>query len=432
MSTEKIEIRSEKVKEILGHIPHWIVRWGITLLFSILILLLILSWFFKYPDVIPSPIIVTTENPPAKAVARTSGRIENIFVEDKQVVKQGDLLAIIENPANFDHVFLLSGMLDSIKMYFTTFDVSNFFQLENYYSLGEIQISYAGFIKLYNDYRDFVNLNYHQRKIGSLTKETEKHIVHIKQLSNQKGILNEQLEITRQQFLRDSQLFIENALAPADYDKSRNYLLEKQYSVEQAGIRLYNTQIELSKLEQNILELELSYIDEKQQRQTALIEAFDKLTSQIDQWKQKYLLQASIDGIVSFTKFWSKNQYVNNEETVMSVIPGNPGRLLGKMNLPILRSGKVKPGQIVNIKFDNFPHLEYGMVQGIVRSISLVPNEKFYVVEVDLPKGLTTFYDRVLEFSQEMQGTGEIITEDLRLLERIIYPVKYLFEKNIK
>ena len=35
-----------------GQIPAWIVRWGITLLFLVVVALLVGSCFFKYPDVI--------------------------------------------------------------------------------------------------------------------------------------------------------------------------------------------------------------------------------------------------------------------------------------------------------------------------------------------------------------------------------------------
>lgn len=47
-----IELRSEEVQEVMGQVPAWIVRWGITLLFLVVVALLVGSCFFKYPDVI--------------------------------------------------------------------------------------------------------------------------------------------------------------------------------------------------------------------------------------------------------------------------------------------------------------------------------------------------------------------------------------------
>ena len=46
-----IELRSEEVQEVMGQVPAWIVRWGIRLLFLVVVTLLVGSCFFKYPDI---------------------------------------------------------------------------------------------------------------------------------------------------------------------------------------------------------------------------------------------------------------------------------------------------------------------------------------------------------------------------------------------
>jgi len=50
--TENIELRSEKVRNIIGQIPSRIVRSGITVLFIVVMLLLIGSYFFHYPETV--------------------------------------------------------------------------------------------------------------------------------------------------------------------------------------------------------------------------------------------------------------------------------------------------------------------------------------------------------------------------------------------
>jgi HlyD family secretion protein len=90
----------------------------------------------------------------------------------------------------------------------------------------------------------------------------------------------------------------------------------------------------------------------------------------------------------------------------------------------------VKVGQSVNIKLSGFPYLEYGMVRGVVNSISLVPSGDSYIIDLKLPSGLTTLYGKQLDFTQNMQGTAEIITDDLRLLQKIINPFRYLISRN--
>ena len=38
---KEIELRSEEVQEVMGQIPAWIVRWGITILFIVVLVLLV-------------------------------------------------------------------------------------------------------------------------------------------------------------------------------------------------------------------------------------------------------------------------------------------------------------------------------------------------------------------------------------------------------
>jgi hypothetical protein len=64
-------------------------------------------------------------------------------------------------------------------------------------------------------------------------------------------------------------------------------------------------------------------------------------------------------------------------------------------------------------------------LNGKVSSISLVPNkEGNYLIDVELSKELITTYNKEIDFRQEMKGTANIITEDLRLMERFFYQLK--------
>jgi HlyD family secretion protein len=89
---------------------------------------------------------------------------------------------------------------------------------------------------------------------------------------------------------------------------------------------------------------------------------------------------------------------------------------------------------MVNVKFDNFPYMEFGMVRVQIKNISLVPvvvenSQRAYMLEVTFPNQLKTNYGKELTFSQEMTGTAEIITEDLRLLNKFLNPIKAIIKK---
>ena len=273
-------------------------------------------------------------------------------------------------------------------------------------------------------------MKYYQRKIESQNEELEKYHVYYNRLYRQRNFLNRELQLASRQFSRDSLLFTREVIPDAEFDVAEAKLLQKKHEFEQARINLSITTIEISKLEQEILDIKQQYTDKKKELELQLIESFENLTASISTWDHRFILRSSLTGKVSFTKYWSKDQNVTEGERVLTIIPEDTGEIIGKILMDMKRSGKVKKGQKVNIKFDNYPYLEYGMVEGVVNSISLVPAENRYTVEVSLVDGLKTFYGIELEFTQEMQGTAEIITVKRRLLMRLVDPIKLIFEKN--
>ena len=425
-----VEIRSEEVQEIMGFIPHWIIRWGITLFFLVIMMFLIGSWFFKYPDVIQSTIVVTTEVPPAAIVARTNGKIQRLFVRDNQKVTAGECIAMLENAANYFHLFELKEKLDTLKSLSPHYDTSDsmLFNYKNY-SLGELQPGYSVFLKSYQDYQYFIQLDYHNKKIESITQEIIRHKSLYEGMKRQTAIMEQEFKLSQDQYERAGTLLKDGVISKNDLETAKSNFLQKEYALESARTNMANQKIQLARLEQSILDLKLDYKEQKKGLELALNQAYENLTGQIAQWEQNYLLKTPISGVVAFTTYWSINQNVKVGDTVFTIVPNHAGKMVGKVVLPIRGSGKVKVGQNVNIKFFNYPYVEYGMVRGVIKSKSLVASDNNYALEVDLPEGLKTSYGEALPFHQEMQGTAEIITEDIRLMERIFKPIKSLLEQ---
>ena len=59
MADKKIELRSEKVRHIIGEIPSRIVRYGITIITFVILGLLIGAYFIPYPETISARIEMT-------------------------------------------------------------------------------------------------------------------------------------------------------------------------------------------------------------------------------------------------------------------------------------------------------------------------------------------------------------------------------------
>lgn len=184
---------------------------------------------------------------------------------------------------------------------------------------------------------------------------------------------------------------------------------------------------------------EESFLDLKQQSteleriyQLTLHNTTDELNAQIKAWQKNYLLVSPIAGKVNHMGVWSENQNVNVGETVFTIVPTHQDTPKGKALLPVQGAGKVKFGQRVNVRINNFPDQEFGYLIGYLESISSMPTaEGVYVVEVSFPNGMQTNYGKTLPISQQMLGSADIITEDLRLMERFFMPIKKIIKNQI-
>ena len=70
---------------------------------------------------------------------------------------------------------------------------------------------------------------------------------------------------------------------------------------------------------------------------------------------------------------------------------------------------------------------EFGVVEGRVKKIPAIPKQNQYAVEIDFNNKLTTNTSPVIETKNDIQGSINIVTEDLRLIERIFYQIRKIF-----
>jgi HlyD family secretion protein len=272
-------------------------------------------------------------------------------------------------------------------------------------------------------------MDYQHKKIKSIKQQIGKYYSLNSKLIKQNKIKQEELDITLKQYQRDSSFLAEKTISLVDFEKSKNTLLQEKYAFENTKTAIDNSGIQILQLEQNVLDLQQQFDEQKKQFELSIEQSYNNLNNQIKTWEQTYLIIAPINGTVTFNLYWSENQNVVSGDKLITVVPNIPAHILGKILLPIQGSGKVKEGQRVNIKFINYPYMEYGMVRGVIKSISLLASNNNYSVEVELPDGLKTNYGKTLDFNQEMQGTAEIITEDIRLIERFFNPIKSLLKR---
>jgi hypothetical protein len=314
-----IELRSEEIDAILGRVPGRISRNGITIIFAVLLFLLASSAFFSYPDIVSCRILITSANPPIRIVAKTDGEIR-LYVDEKQNVVKGTLLAVYENSADMDDILLLESWIDSLELQ-----------------------------------KNIVS--WRLPKDGNLrTGEITPWLLDLKKISN-------------------------------DYAKS---------------------------LQKNDFDLN---------------NKLSELKYRITSWKESNAIYSPCDGIVAFSKTKIAS-IVSRQDLIMNILPYDTGKLVGVMEIPLSNYGKIKQGQNVNIKMDSYPHMEYGIVNGVITFISPVSFNGNYTAEIDFLTGLQTNYGNIIPFGYELHGTADIIVDEMSLFDRLLQPVRSTIKRK--
>ncbi|WP_301221088.1 HlyD family secretion protein [Bacteroides caecimuris] len=429
---EEIELRSEAFNEVLNTIPAWIIRWGITMIACVVLILVIGSAIFKYPDIISSTVTLTGTTPVSRIVARTSGKLQEVYVENNSWVKAKTLLAVIENPAKTNDIIWLKELVSQAESHLDSIALIPSRQLQ----LGSLQSIYSSFYLSMSEYRQFKELAYHLKKIDLVKERIVKNEIYYTNMLKQRRLSEIQAGIAHQQYARDSLLGIKGLISKEAAEESYSRYLQSFLSLESMDRSLENLQIQLVQMRESLYDAEYQYLDQKNKLETQLRSLVNYLKTEIDTWEINYALITPVDGEITLTQYWTNNQNVTAGNIVFNIIPTCQGEILGKALLPAERSGKVKKGQKVNIRFSSYPDKEYGMVKGIVKNISLIPltdaqNIKSYMVDIELPNGLKTTYNKELPFLPEMEGQADIITEDISLLERFLMPIRKVITESL-
>lgn len=424
---------SDEAQEIIGSVPSWVVRWGITVVFVIFAGIVAGCYFIKYPQIVTAPITITTVNPPADLAARYDGLLDTVCVSNGDTVRQGQLLALFATPARYDDISAIERSLrGSCAEPLSALVRSEW--LDETYTLGDLQSTWAEFLKQCLDYRHYLDIDYIGRKKQLLAAQIDKNAEYYDRLQTQKRLLLKDLDYGRRTLERDSLLLSEAVISSADYEATAQGFLSKQNSKAGFDATLTSTELTILQTRQQIVELSVQEENEKAEYEHALDQLRQQLLAGIAQWKEQYAVIAPAGGRVSLQSYWSRGQHVSVGSILASIVPEGKTEVLGRMQVPSSGFGRVKQGQRVNVKLNGFPYMEFGVLKGTIRSISAVPVQTAagvaYTVEVVFPGELTTTYKKELPLIQQMDGTGEIITEDMRLIEQFIRPVVSLFKNR--
>jgi multidrug efflux pump subunit AcrA (membrane-fusion protein) len=426
----KQEIRSPELQEVMSEIPGSFLKWGLFIFFGIILILIIGSYFIKNPEIVTVPVVITTQNPPVILVAKSGGEIEKLFVLEGSFVSQEEVVALIGNTSDYEDIKKLNLFLSGFDEKSDWIEIVKTQQSPRDLSIGEIQSNYSGFQKEWKQMKDYLEQGYIPAKLTLLEKQIVKKTEYNKELVKQELFLTEDLALAKRSFERDSTLFYKdsNSISIKEFEKSRQSYIQKLYSFSVFNASLKSNEADFLRLSETRLDLQIQYEKELKLYIFTLEESLQLLKFSISQWEDRYVIKSPIAGKVTLTRFRNENQVIKVGETLATVIPYITANIVARAVIPASGFGRIEIGQTVNIKLSGFPYMQYGVLKGKIYSLSQAPGEGGFSAGIELTGGMTSTYREKIRFIHEMDGTADIITKDVRLINRFINPLRTILK----
>lgn len=298
-------------------------------------------------------------------------------------------------------------------------------------NLGAVESAYAVFEKDYLAYKLNKDLAPYEIDLSAQNIETSQQHERLSLLAEQKEIAQKELQYKNQELQRNKNLHTKGVISTQEWEQKNVEYLQQEKNLNSLNSQISQLRSSLNHLNRNKRTTSVNQSKDNINLLRNVVLSFNQLKKAITEWELAYVLRSSISGQVSFMQIWTENQTINAGENTFVIVPQNTSDFLGKIKAPALNSGKIKTGQEVNIRLDNYPDREFGIIKGKIKSISLTPDkENNFLIDVSLPNGLESSYNKKIVFQQEMSGTAAIVTEDLRLIERLLYQFRDLFRRN--
>lgn len=415
-----------ELDEILTRPPASLVRWGITLLFGLGLLLLAATWFIRYPDVVRGQIVITTERPPVRIYSRATGRLVNLLVSDTATVQAGQALAEIENTTHLENLPVVRSLSRQVLSGLRHQAPVPIQWPNPALTFGDLQPEVNNLIKQYTDYRRLLTDPFQQQQLALLDRQITDYRRLVVVNEAQATINGQEFANVEQKYLADKGLYVDKVYGRLEFLKEENAYFGKKKENETYRRTAIENSLTLSEREKQRQTLQHDWQEKRLLLETGLRQSVSTIENVLQTWQQNYVLKAPVAGRLTYLKTLHQNDFVRTSDTLFAVVSaGQP--LVGQVTIGTQGLGKIRVGQRVIIQLDDYPYQEFGTLHGVVRQLAPSNSRQQYRVLVRLPNGLqTTANEPPLSFRPELTGSVEVVTDELRLLERAFYGLRKL------
>ena len=281
---------SEPVQEIMGSIPSWITRWGVTVIAGIFALIIIGCCIIRYPQTLTSAITLTSENPPSDLASRYDGLLDTVCVVNGQKVSGGDLVALLSTPADYGDIMAVRDLLDSLSSRERDAlpDAVSSPSLYENYRLGDLQSSWSELVRSCSAYLNWSEIDQsgHQKRL--VEEQIGKNREYYGDLLAQKAVLEQDMRYEQAGLERDSLLMAEGAVSRAEYEATLKNWTSKKGNLASFEATLTSTQLSILQLRQQLTELEIQRQYEETEHLRGIMQQASQLKAQVAQWLEQY------------------------------------------------------------------------------------------------------------------------------------------------
>lgn len=427
---DEIGEKSEEVQAIIDRMPTYWVKWVVLCVGVLMSVILLLGFLIRYPDTVDGQISVTATTAPVRLVANSNGRV-HLLKTNKSQLQKGDVISYLESGANYRHILWIDSALSKLNG-----NERNHTLLPDTLILGEASSAYNAFLLAYLQYERVLSSDIYSTMRQNLQQQILTDRAVIANLDNEIQLKRQILRTSADQLRKDSLLLVAKAISEQEYQQQHTAHL----SLQQTLLNLQSNKLmKQSEVGRNQFEIQRILLEETETGEKAYsdyITRKNELSNAINLWKERYLQYSPTAGELEYLGFWRDNSFVQTGQELFSIIP-DKNNILGEVIIPSFGAGKVKIGQSANVKINNYPYDEYGLIKGIVKSVSRITNKlktpkgevDAYLVIISFPEGTVTNFGKTLPLDFESKGTAEIVTKRKQLIERLFDNLKAKGEK---
>lgn len=408
-----IEARhSEDLQEIITKPPSWLLKWGISVILATILIILNLSVFITYPEMVQVSMKFNTSNSPKVLISKVNGNLSKILIKDGVWVEKNTDIAYMESIADHHQVLMILDRLKKLRN-----DERVLIDLENLVNpaelnLGELQNSYQSFHQAYLNYKAVNKEGIFEKRKSFVQNEVQNIDEQKNRIEQTYELQQKELKLAESEYEKYKILAYKKVISQSELEQKESMLLAKRQTIPLIENTILGNQVNRMSKDKEISELSNQIFEERKK----FFQAVNTFITDAENWKKQYVISSLSSGTLIYGDFLQENQFVKIND-ILFYINANKDDYYGEVLIPQNASSRVKKNQDVLIKVKSYPYQEYGYLKGKVTFISDIPiRDSIFFSKVDI---IRSVQDSSIKLKPGLRADAEIITANQSIFKRI-------------